>query len=99
MSSIKATLNLLCTVALFVLFACCNNRLDRPLHFELPDGYSGPFLLMRSPLLPALFSVCQTSIASRFHLLVSCVFPMLGFSTVGILRVFHTSAARIFQTT
>ncbi len=38
-------------VALFALTAC-SDRLDRPLHFEIPPDFTGPILLIEEPDAP-----------------------------------------------
>jgi hypothetical protein len=67
------------TVILFV--AGCNSSLDRPIHFMVPDGFSGPFVIVSNPDYPDVIVKRQ----ERYELVV----PRDG--------VIRTKSTRIFE--
>ena len=71
-----------------VAIAGCDNSLDRPIHFVLPDSFSGPFVIVVNPAYPD--AIVRKS--DRYEVTV----PLDGVfrtNNIGILQRWHKLAA------
>ena len=78
-------------VASLLALTACSDSLDRPIHFELPRDYTGPFVLIEQSNTPKAF----TKQADAYRIVIPAS-GVLRFSDGWVLRRWHGVRASYF---